>query len=319
VLVRQLILPLLLSCLGLVARLTATEFDPGKVGFTVKVDDLQVNYRLMSKFVLPGQMVGFTVDATSRPAGCEFLFDAGEVLTQTAHSWKWQAPVAAGLYTAAITCPDLPDTMVLKLFVMMPLSEVKDGSLNGYRIGKYPIKPYKGLPQYKPPPGFIEVTLENKEMLISPHFRLGQFLCKQEGTWPKYVVLQEKLLLKLEMLLQLVNEAGYTCQTFNVLSGYRTPHYNAAIGNVKYSRHQWGGAADIFIDEAPADDMMDDLNGDGNSNWRDAKVIYDLIDNQYGTKRYRPFVGGLGRYRRTANHGPFVHIDVRGFRARWGD
>jgi hypothetical protein len=26
----------------------------------------------------------------------------------------------------------------------------------------------------------------------------------------------------------------------------------------------------------------------------------------------------LARYRKTPAHGPFVHVDVRGFRARWG-
>ena len=31
------------------------------------------------------------------------------------------------------------------------------------------------------------------------------------------------------------------------------------FGNVKYSRHVYGGAADIFIDENPKDEMMDDF------------------------------------------------------------
>jgi non-heme chloroperoxidase len=29
-------------------------------------------------------------------------------------------------------------------------------------------------------------------------------------------------------------------------------------------------------------------------------------------------VGGLGVYRSTRHHGPFVHVDVRGYVARWG-
>ena len=31
------------------------------------------------------------------------------------------------------------------------------------------------------------------------------------------------------------------------------------FGNVKYSQHVYGGAADIFIDENPKDEMMDDF------------------------------------------------------------
>jgi hypothetical protein len=126
-------------------------------------------------------------------------------------------------------------------------------------------------------------------------------------------------LLKLELILQAVNERGYTCDTFHIMSGYRTPYYNKAIGNVKYSRHLWGGAADIFIDENPRDGMMDDLNRDSKIDYRDAAVLYDIIDGLYGKPFYASFVGGLARYRKTPTHGPFVHVDVRGFRARWGE
>lgn len=65
--------------------------------------------------------------------------------------------------------------------------------------------------------------------------------------------------------------------------------------------------------------MMDDLNRDGKIDYRDAGVLYDIIDEMYGRTFYVPFVGGLGRYRKSRSHGPFVHVDVRGFHARWGD
>ncbi|MGD9237221.1 MAG: D-Ala-D-Ala carboxypeptidase family metallohydrolase [Desulfobacterales bacterium] len=121
------------------------------------------------------------------------------------------------------------------------------------------------------------------------------------------------------MILEKVNAKGYRCDTFHVMSGYRTPYYNEAIGNVPYSRHIYGGAVDIFIDENPQDNMMDDLNRDGTIDYRDAAVIYRIIDALYGKKFYDPFLGGLARYKKTGNHGPFVHVDVRGQRARWGD
>jgi len=211
------------------------------------------------------------------------------------------------------------DSITLNVFVMVPYNQLKGEYLGGYRIGKYPAIPYKQLPIYKPPKGFIEVTKENEETLVSPHFKLKQFLCKQESDYPKYIVLRERLLLKLELILEKVNEKGYRCDTFNILSGYRTPYYNRKIGNVKYSRHVYGGAADIFIDEDPKDDVMDDLNQDGKIDYRDAGIIYDIIDGMYGRPWYVRFLGGLGRYKKTEKHGPFVHVDARGFRARWGD
>lgn len=132
-------------------------------------------------------------------------------------------------------------------------------------------------------------------------------------------MLRERLLLKLEYLLEKVNQQGRQVPTFYVMSGFRTPFYNKSIGNVKYSRHCWGGAADIFIDVDPKDGVMDDLNGDGVIDVKDAMVMYEWVDGMNKNKDYRGFIGGLGLYRRTPNHGPFVHVDVRGFRARWGD
>jgi hypothetical protein len=81
----------------------------------------------------------------------------------------------------------------------------------------------------------------------------------------------------------------------------------------------YGDAADIFIDQNPKDGMMDDLNQDGKIDYKDAGVLYDIIDEMFGKPWYTPFVGGLGRYKKTKEHGPFVHADARGFRARWGD
>jgi len=65
-----------------------------------------------------------------------------------------------------------------------------------------------------------------------------------------------------EHLLQRVREIGYASESFHVMSSFRTPSSNRAIGNVAYSRHVWGDAAHIFID-ADEDGVMDDLNRDG--------------------------------------------------------
>ena len=102
------------------------------------------------------------------------------------------------------------------------------------------------------------------------------------------------------------------------MSGYRTPYYNGLIGNAAYSRHLYGEAADIFVDHQPKDGMMDDLNRDGKLDWKDAKVLCRIIEGLCDTKSYEPFIGGLGAYEKTPYHGPFIHVDVRGCKARWG-
>ena len=117
-------------------------------------------------------------------------------------------------------------------------------------------------------------------------------------------------MLALEYLLDRVDEAGYRVTTFHIMSGYRTPAYNRSLGNVRYSQHQFGTAADIFIDEN-GDGRMDDLNSDGRSDIRDAEVLYRLIDGAAARPEAQGLIGGLGKYRSTAAHGPFVHVDVR--------
>lgn len=295
------------------------EFADGKLSFSVAVRGETTSYRELAVSVLPGTTL--SVSVTRAAAGGEFeaAAQAGRLRAAGKRKWEWEAPAAPGLHPLTIRSAASGETMRLNVFVLVPLARVKDGRLNGYVIGDYPRTPLKGLEIYRPPRGFIEVTAANADTAVSPHFTLRQFLCKQAGDYPKYVVLRERLLLKLELLLEQVNAAGFRTDSFHVMSGYRTPHYNHAIGNVKYSRHVYGGAADVFIDERPRDGVIDDLNGDGKIDVEDAGVLYDLIDRLYGTESYKAFVGGLGRYDATPAHGPFVHVDVRGFRARWGD
>lgn len=292
-------------------------YSPERAGFTVLFKN-QINpYKVMSIFVLPKQELSLEVleDINNN---YKFIFDKARLTAISGKKWKCEVPEQVGLYSAKVIKLGTSQEMMFNIFVMVPYDKLQGEYLDGYRIGKYPSFPLKNiLPRYKPPEGFIKVTEVNKDIFLSPHLKLSQFLCKQISGYPKYIVLQEILLLKLELILEKLNESGYQCNTFYILSGYRTPYYNKKIGNVAYSRHIWGGAADIFIDENPKDGYMDDLNKDGIINYNDAQVIYDFIDSMYGKPWYELFIGGLGHYKKTSSHGPFVHVDVRGKRARW--
>jgi hypothetical protein len=300
-----------------VERAKAASFDTKTAAFSIVFKGESSSYRDASAFVMPGTTL--TVEAVDGPPG-EYVFVAerGAFTIQTAHAWKWRAPAAPGLYTLEIHGPGRKDTITLHVFVMVPASHVRNGMLNGYRIGSYPRKPLNGNPAYLPPPGFIEVTRKNEDTKLSPHFTLKQFLCKQDETktFPKYVVLEERLPLKLEAILTEVNDLGVKVDTLHVMSGYRTPFYNHAIGDVPYSMHQWGGAADVYVD--PEDDgRMEDLDGNHQVDVNDAKYLYDRIDEMLMMKSFQRFQGGMGFYPETPAHPPFVHVDVRGTKARW--
>jgi hypothetical protein len=295
------------------------KFSSQRASFSVKFKDEILPYRVMGVFVLPNEIVTLEVIDLGQNQNYQIKISNRNLNQINAKKWRWQAPAQKGLYPLIINQDGSSESITLNVFVMIPSKELKGEYLNCYRIGEYPKVALKNMQIYKPPKGFIEVSKELEGTLISPHFKLNQFLCKQECDSSRYLVLEERLILKLELILEKVNEKGYACNTFHIMSGYRTPHYNQSIGNVKYSRHCWGGAADIFIDENPKDNMMDDLNKDGKIDLKDAKVLYDIIDEMYSKPWYEIFVGGLGKYKKTASHGPFVHVDVRGYRARWRD
>lgn len=282
----------LLYIVLLVGRAAAS----GTGDFAVRSGNRLLSAPVSALTVLPGKRIELEAaeGATARAGSGRLVRRQGQ------GRWTWTAPAVPGIYPITVVAPGARDSVRINAFVLVPRGRIRAERLNGYRIGRYPAKS---------PAGFIEVTAANRNTRVSPHFRLGQFVCKQAGGYPKYVVLDERLIQKLEYLLARARAAGYQASTFTVMSGYRTPAYNRALGNVPNSRHTWGAAADIFIDE-DGNGVMDDLNQDGRTDGADADVLYRLFDELSD-------VGGLGKYRPTAAHGAFVHVDVRDRRARW--
>lgn len=204
------------------------------------------------------------------------------------------------------------------LLVLRPFAAKRGEVLNGFRLGLWPAERWLMRRAYLNPDGFVEVMPGDETIPLSPHFRLGDFLTRdQEHTWPKYVVLEEKLIDKLELVLADLGARGVRTDRVIVLSGFRAPYYNdarIAEGAARASRHQFGDAADIIID-ADGDGRMDDLNGDGRLDLRDIEPITAAVARV--ERQYPELVGGLGTYAAMGPSGPFAHVDVRGTSARW--
>jgi hypothetical protein len=284
-------------------------FDSGLAAFKLEINAERVEHNISFRAILAGEQLIFK----SKAPNSKLVFNH-ETIDFNGFKLEWKSPELPGHYTTTI----INDTnkIIINVFIMTPKSEVINGKLGDFSIGTYP-KPLKGLAAYEAPRGFIQVTKELAETQISPHFKLGQFVSKQSGNYPKYIVLRPKLLEKLELLLEKVNSQGISTESFVIMSGYRTPFYNKAIGNVPNSRHVYGGAADIFIDANPVNNYMDDLNNDGQINIQDSKYLYNIADEFVKVSGRKHLTGGVGLYKNTSAHGPFVHIDVRGSKARW--
>lgn len=223
-----------------------------------------------------------------------------------------------GVYAAK----DVDPTAPFHFITMRPFTDKVSGRIGSYRIGFFP-QERRGAraASYVNPEGFLEVTADNQGTNVSEHFQLRDFLTHdQVRVWPKYLVLREPLIDKLELVITELKAMGVKVNDMKVMSGFRTPQYNeqgvGAGGRAKDSRHQYGDAADVYIVNGSRD-WMSDLNNDGRVDTRDARVLAMAAERV--EQKNPDLVGGVGIYKATSAHGPFVHIDVRGTRARWGE
>ncbi len=236
------------------------------------------------------------------------LDPSGSMLTP-AQGGVWRLGFAAGVWER-----DLSDLAVI---TRVGFEQKRGGFLNGYHIGRYPTEDEGRIDVYAPPRGFIEVTPANQDLQISEHFRLRNFLTKDQfSVWPKYVALDLRLIDKLELVLQELRAMGIQADAMAVMSGFRTPQYNGPGegGRARLSRHMYGDASDVWVDN-DGDGYIDDLNGDGRRDTGDARIMLRAVDRV--ERRYPQLVGGCGVYDSNSAHGPFVHIDVRGTYSRW--
>ena len=208
--------------------------------------------------------------------------------------------------------------LTLTLVNVVPYSSMKNGKLNGYRIGEYAAQPLRGLEQYERPRGFVRLADHNDDLWVSDHYRMRDFQCKLDGT-TKFLVLRTDALVKLEILQhELQTRHGLRFDRFTIMSGYRTPYYNAKIGNeTGYSRHLYGDAMDVFIDQN-RDGKMDDVNRDGRVDTSDARFLLRVAESIDNSAQWGWLKGGAGVYHANAAHGPYLHVDARGYVARWG-
>jgi uncharacterized protein YcbK (DUF882 family) len=258
---------------------------------------------------LPGARVVQTA-----PGGAVAVIDGTPV--------DFTAPRKPGIYMFSVMIEDARRPVEdLRIVTLVPRSEKRAGRIGTYQLGTWPFE-RGGTPKtqrYAAPSGFIEVTRENQNFQISEHFRLRQFLTKDQfNVWPKYVLIDPLLIDKLELTIQELQSEGVRVEHVHVMSGFRTPRYNAGGGNTagraNLSRHMYGDGADVYVDNN-RDGQPDDITGDRRVTTADAEKFARAAERVEG--EHRTLLGGIGVYPACCGHGPFTHVDVRGYRARW--
>ena len=103
----------------------------------------------------------------------------------------------------------------------------------------------------------------------------------------------EKIASAIELLQNLQIIRDHFQRPIVIISGYRSPERNKAVGGADKSQHLEAKAADIKIAGVPTEE------------------IYNRIDKLIAQGKIKQ--GGLGKYVKSG----FVHYDVRGTKARW--
>jgi hypothetical protein len=219
----------------------------------------------------------------------------------------------------------------LTMLVQHPLEKETRGVIDSYPIGIYPdensptasayVAQHRSL--YAPPKYFVKVTPDTKNLLISEHFRLGDFSPASERDQVHYIALDYRLVDKLEAIIARAQKRGMKVTALKILRAYLSPMEldrmrRAGIVLSGTTRYIYGDAAAIIVDEN-SDGKMDDLNNDQVVDVKDAQVLADLAEE---VERDTHVYGGVGVYGTFEDKQhpatPYVHVDTRGVRSRWG-
>ena len=266
-------------------------------------------------FAMPAQEISYPLDVHGDPTALEYAWvrngdTALATVVKTLTSDKVFAPPRAGFYRLALLkSGQQREIEGLTLAVLVPFEEKEGAMLRGYRIGTYIAERVAG--RQSPPEGFLEITPADVDLPITKHLRVGDFLNHdQQGIWPSYAAVNPKLLDKLELVIQEIarwhGDKAVAEIEIDVHSGFRAPEHNRKIRRAaRDSQHQYGDAADVAID----------ANGDGKLTAIDSRMVGLAVE--IVELKHPDLVGGLGLYTSGHSSTNYVHIDVRGRRARW--
>ena len=184
-----------------------------------------------------------------------------------------------------------------------------------------PTEKVKGnVASYVPPRLFLRITPETEDLAVWPGVRLRDLVVPTENTGERHtslVPVNYPMWRAIGTIRRALEEQGIPADAMKLLSVFRTPPYNRAVGSGVYGRHVYGDAFDFYVDTT-GDGMMDNLTGSGKAGDRaDALWLVGLVEELQGAGRLPP--GGVGAY--TFSGGArraSVHVDLRGHRATWG-
>ncbi|MFA4984956.1 MAG: D-Ala-D-Ala carboxypeptidase family metallohydrolase [Candidatus Brocadiia bacterium] len=238
---------------------------------------------------------------------------------------KFTTPTKAGAH--AISFVSGEDTLVLNCLVPEYAPDARKGIALGVKIGAYPNpkggteRMSKNIECYDAPTYFVRIDSTTESLPLAPSIRVGDLVAITSKENPtrhvNFAPADYTLIFKVDLAWRKFHKSHPSIPSWRLVSWFRTPRHNRLERGGTYSRHIYGDAVDIIVDQN-GDLRMDDINGDGKSNFADALEIAKVFEQMEWTGDVA--FGGVGAYDYPSEQsmGAAVHTDTRGFWSRWG-
>ncbi len=302
------------------------EFQPPDSSKVFKID-LDLGYAFVPH---PGSKVRVrALDSSSATIRGEFsVYDPASDSTAVSRTdpFVYTVPESAGLLRLKFASDG---STPVHLFCLVPGYEprsakgiVRDRNIGAYgdpASGVEDVRKYSHL--YRAPRYFVDINETTESLNLSPRVRVGDLVALTSKENPtrhvNFAPVCYPLIAKIEAAWRVFSAKHPEIPQWRYISWFRSPAHNKGQGGATFSRHPYGDACDIIVD-LDYDWRMDDLNGDGASDMKDAVEIVGIFEDLEAQGAVT--VGGLGAYEYPGpeSTGSATHIDARGYLERWG-
>ncbi|MCD8349452.1 MAG: hypothetical protein LUC93_02410 [Planctomycetaceae bacterium] len=281
--------------------------------------------------VPPGENLQLTCEHDGVPGSITVYKDDEPV--QESSVINFSVPDRPGSYYIRLMLTGQSTTVGREICVVVPFKASASRNAEGYdlrvdevEMGRYRHPSRSGNRKvranpdsYQPPVWWFRITPMNSGFFVVPGLTAGELVVPSEDTGQPHtdlVPVVYSMWRTVHTLREALATQGIPGGALKIISVFRAPKYNRAIGSNAFGRHIYGDAFDFYID-LEGDTKASDLNRDGKRDRRDAYPVVALIEDLMDDGKIP--MGGIGIYNTIGgDHEVTMHIDNRGHRATWG-
>lgn len=284
--------------------------------------------------------------SSSRSTQCRWKVPLGNVKSLGENRLGWEAPTAPRHYRivceiesqGAVSCtagdaepksrewPTVRASTTFHFLVPYEFDPEGPGVIQGYPIGAYPNENAKEVKaiiaahrdRYRPPRWFVAITSATRELHVSEHVRLCDFVPHAAKEATVYFPYNANLCRTLEAINADLGSLASPPPHLRILRGFVSPYDAERLRRlgarlITFNRYQYGDGV-LVVANSDGGEKMGDLNRDGKVDARDAETLANIINRAQKRIGLPGWVGVYGEQPdKTLPETPMVGFDVRGW------